>query len=113
VPRDGTLFGALFESLVAMDLRTYAQNAEASVSHYRDEKGRREVDFVIERPDGRILGVEVKLGRVITGDDVKHLVWLKEQIGDAALDLIVVYAGTEAYRRPDGIGVVPLALLGA
>lgn len=113
VPRDGTLFGALFESLVAMELRTYAQNAEASVSHYRDEKGRREVDFVIERLDGRILGVEVKLGRVITGDDVKHLVWLKEQIGDAALDLIVVYAGTEAYRRPDGIGVVPLALLGA
>lgn len=113
VPRDGALFGALFESLVAMELRTYAQNAEASVSHYRDEKGRREVDFIVERSDRRILGVEVKLGRVITGDDVRHLVWLKEQMGDAALDAIVVYTGTEAYRRPDGIGVVPLALLGA
>lgn len=113
VPRDGALFGALFESLVAMELRTYAQDAEASVSHFRDEKGRREVDFIVERSDRRVLGVEVKLGTTITSDDVRHLVWLQEQLGDDLVDAIVVCTGAEAYRRPDGIGVVPLALLGA
>jgi predicted AAA+ superfamily ATPase len=113
VPRDGTLFGALFESMVALELRTYAQEAEASVSHYRDEKGRREVDFIVERADRRVVAVEVKLGRVITVDAVKHLVWLKEQLGDDLLDAVVISSGGEAYRRPDGIGVVPLGLLGA
>lgn len=45
VPRDGTLLGALFESLVVMSVRVYAQAAEASrVSHLRTRAGEREVD---------------------------------------------------------------------
>lgn len=45
-------------------------------------------------------------------DAVKLLVWLKEQIGDDLLNAIVISSGAEAYRRQDGIGVVPLSLLG-
>jgi uncharacterized protein len=70
IPRDGTFLGALFESLVALDVRVFAQAAEATVGHLRTHRGNHEVDAV------------------------------------------VVTTGPYAYRRPDGIAVVPAALLG-
>lgn len=47
VPRDGTLLGSLFESLVSLNLRVYAQAAEGRVHHLRTQRGEREIDFVI------------------------------------------------------------------
>lgn len=112
IPRDGTLLGQLFESLVTLSVRVYAQAAEAAVKHLRLARGEREVDLIVERADGRVLGVEVKLARHIGDDDVRHLRWLADRLGDELLDLVVVSTGAEAYRRPDGIAVVPAALLG-
>ncbi|WP_281389267.1 hypothetical protein [Ruania alkalisoli] len=43
---------------------------------------------------------------------MRHLTWLRDQLGDRVVDLVVLYSGTEAYRRRDGIAVVPLTLLG-
>jgi predicted AAA+ superfamily ATPase len=112
VPRDGTLLGALFESLVTLSLRTYAQAAEASVKHLRTAGGRHEVDLIVERADGRVVAIEVKLARDVADRDTRHLHWLAERIGDELLDALIVTTGPEAYRRTDGIGVVPVALLG-
>ena len=111
-PRDGSLLGQLFESLVTLSVRVYAQAAEALVQHLRTHGGRHEVDLIVARSDRRVLAVEVKLSATIADDDVKHLHWLREQIGDDLLDAIIVTTGPQAYRRKDGIGVVPLALLG-
>jgi hypothetical protein len=112
IPRDGTLFGAMYESLVALDVRAYAQGAEAATGHLRTRNGDREVDLIVERPDRRVLAIEVKLGRTVRDDDVRHLIWLQEHIGADLLDAMVVSTGPEAYRRADGIAVVPAALLG-
>lgn len=112
VPRDGTLLGALFESLVTLDLRVYAQAAEARLTHLRVRGGRHEVDCIVQRDDQRVVAVEVKLARSVHDEDVQHLRWLTEQLGDDLLDAIVVTTGPAAYRRDDGIGVVPAALLG-
>jgi predicted AAA+ superfamily ATPase len=112
IPRDGALLGALFESLVTLDVRVYAQAAEAKVKHFRTWAGEHEVDLIVERDDGRVLAIEVKLARTITDSHVKGLHWLREQIGDDLLDAIVISTGDTAYRRQDGIGVVPAALLG-
>jgi predicted AAA+ superfamily ATPase len=112
IPRDGTLLSALFESLVTLCVRVYAQNAEATVGHLRTYSGDREVDLIVENQAKRIVAVEVKLKRTIRDEDVRHLHWLKETIGDEMADAIVVNSGESAYRRPDGIGVVPAALLG-
>jgi uncharacterized protein len=112
VPRDGTFLGALFESLVTQSVRVYAQAAEASVGHLRTFAGEREVDLIVERGDGRAIALEVKLHPVGTDKDVRHLKWLREQLGDDLLDAVVVTTGSEAYRRPDGIAVVPAALFG-
>lgn len=112
VPRDGTFLGALFESLVALHVRVYAQAAEARVGHLRTKGGRHEVDLVVERADGRVVAIEVKLGGTVDDDDVRHLRWLRGQVGDQLLDAVVVTTGPIAHRRPDGVAVVPLALLG-
>lgn len=111
-PRDGTLLGALFESLVTLCVRVYAQNAEATTSHLRTHGGDREIDLIIEGQNKRVIAIEVKLKRTIKDDDVRNLLWLKSTIGDELLDAIVITTGETAYRRPDGIGVVPAALLG-
>lgn len=112
IPRDGTLLGHLFESLVIQSLRVYAQAAEARVHHLRTRGGRREVDAIIERDDGRIVALEIKLGRTVDDGDVNHLSWLTEQGGNDILDAVVLHTGPTAYRREDGIAVVPAALLG-
>jgi uncharacterized protein len=111
IPRDGPLLGAFFESLITQSVRVYAQNAEARVGHLRTYTGDQEVDLIVERADGRVLAVEVKLARTIEDEDVRHLQWLAKRIGDEFLDALIVTTGEEAYRRPDGIGVVPAALL--
>jgi predicted AAA+ superfamily ATPase len=111
--RDGDLLGRLFESLVTLSVRVYAQASEARVYHLRTRNGDHEIDLIIERDDGRVIAIEVKLSPVVTDDDVKHLHWLHEQIGDDLLDAIVITTGKDAYRRADGIGVIPAAGLGA
>ncbi len=112
VPRDGAFLGHLFESLVTLCVRVYAQGAEARVRHLRLHGGRREVDLIIERADQKVIAVEVKLGRVVEENDVKNLRWLNEQLGDNLIDAMVIHTGPRAYRRKDGIAVVPVALLG-
>lgn len=111
IVRDGTLLGAFFESLTVLSVRVFAQLARARVSHLRTKNGDHEIDLIVERRDGRVIAIEVKLVGVPSDRDVRHLHWLAEQVGDDLIDSIVITAGSYAYRRPDGIGVVPLALL--
>jgi predicted AAA+ superfamily ATPase len=112
VPRVGSLLGALFESLVTLCVRVYAQDAEATVGHLRTFSGEHEVDLIVRRGDGRVVAIEVKLAPTVGDDDVRQLRWLGGRIGDELLDSVIVTTGTAAYRRSDGIGVVPAALLG-
>lgn len=111
IVRDGPLLGSLFESLVALSVRVFAQAAEAQTFHLRTKGGRHEVDLIVESANG-VIGIEVKLVPSVNDDDVAHLHWLRQQIGDDCTDLVVVTTGPEAYRRSDGVAVVPLALLG-
>lgn len=112
IPRDGTLLGALFESLVTLSVRVYAQAAEAQVGHLRTHRGEHEIDLIVERDDGRVVALEVKLNSRVSDSAVRHLRWLSGQIGDDLLDAVIITTGEHAYRRQDGIAVVPAALLG-
>ena len=107
--------GLLFESLVVRDLRVYASANRANVYHARSSYGD-EFDAVIERRDGAWVPVEVKLGARRVDDAARSL--LK---GCAAVDtsdrgepanMLVVMATGYAYRRPDGVSVVPITALG-
>lgn len=110
--RDGSLLGHLFESLMALNLRVYAQASEASVSHFRKQGNTREIDFIVARPDDRIVAIETKLSRTVSSKDVRHLNWLRDEIGGDLLDAAIITTGPSAYRRNDGIAVIPAALLG-
>jgi hypothetical protein len=112
VPRDGTLLGGLFESLVTLGVRGAAEASGARVRHLRTERGEREIDLVVVRDDHRVVAIEVKLTQTVDDRDVRHLRWLRDTIGDDLLDAVVVTTGREAYRRTDGIAVVPASLLG-
>jgi predicted AAA+ superfamily ATPase len=111
-PKDGGLLGALFESLVTLSIRVYAQAAEAAVGHFRAYGGEREVDLIVKGESGRVLAVEVKLTATPSERDGRHLTWLEQEIGEELLDKLIITTGASAYRRPDGIAVVPAALLG-
>ncbi|MCX6118463.1 MAG: DUF4143 domain-containing protein [Proteobacteria bacterium] len=112
IPRDGTLLGNLFESLVTLSVRVMAQSVEAKIRHLRTKGGQHEIDLIVERADQKVLAIEVKLSSSINDHDVRNLKWLEAKLGDDLLDAIVINTGPTAYRRKDGIAVIPAALLG-
>ncbi len=110
-PQQGTMLGSLFESLATLCVRVPAQAAEAEVRHLRTRNGDHEIDLIVVRPDGKVLAIEVKLAAAAADVDVRHLRWLSDAIGDRLLDAVLITAGPTAYRRPDGVAVIPLGLL--
>lgn len=106
-----TWLGALFESLVAQSVRVYAQACDAQVGHLRTRDNTREIDLIVEAADRTVVAIEVKLSGTIGDKDVRHLNWLRERLGDRVVERIVIHAGQYAYRRPDDVAVIPLALL--
>lgn len=108
----GTILGALFESLADLSVKVYAQAAEASVSHLRDRNGRHEVDLIVEGMGGQVVALEVKLAATPPTEAGKDLLWLKTILGHKLADAAILTTGRVAYRRRDGIAVIPLALLG-
>ncbi|HEX8508972.1 MAG TPA: DUF4143 domain-containing protein [Propionibacteriaceae bacterium] len=110
--RDRSMLGPLFESLVTLSVRVFAQSAEARVGHLRTQAGRHEIDLIVTGESGRVLALEVKLSGSPSSTDAQHLHWLRDEIGDDLIDAVIVTAGPHAYRRKDGIAVIPAALLG-
>ena len=82
------------------------------MSHLRTHRALQEVDLIVKRGDGRVVALETKLAATVSDADVRHLLWLRERVGERLLDAAVITTGTEAYRRPDAIAVIPAALLG-
>ncbi|MCL2526050.1 MAG: DUF4143 domain-containing protein [Coriobacteriia bacterium] len=110
-PTYGSIAGRLFESLCVMSVRTYASQIGAHTYFLRTAKGTREVDLVIEK-SRKLVIVEVKLGSSVSSDDVRHLNWFEEKLGNRVKEKIVLTTGDRAYRRQDGVLVVPAALFG-
>jgi len=111
-PQQGTMLGRLFESLASLSIRVLAQRAEASVAHLRTRNGDHEIDLMLTDITGKVLAIEVKLAGTVSDRDVRHLSWINANYGPQVLDSVVINTGPIAYRRPDGVAVVPLALLG-
>lgn len=113
--RDLEYTGLLFESLVVRDLRVLSQPLDASVMYFHTDH--HEIDIVVQRPDGTWGAVEVKLGgeALIEQGAASLLAAVSsidlERAGDPAFMAIVTATGRYAYRRDDGICVVPLPTL--
>jgi predicted AAA+ superfamily ATPase len=107
-------FGCLFESLVVRDLRVYAQAADATVYHYRDNTGL-EIDAIVQAADGRWAAFEIKLGQGQIDAAATSLRKFTERIDTAKsgppATLGVIVATGYGYRREDGVAVIPLGAL--
>jgi hypothetical protein len=108
----GSWLGALFESLVTQSVRVYAEATNAQIGHLRTKNTEHEVDLIVEGDDRQVVAIEVKLAATVDDKDVRHLNWLHSAVGDRLADRIVITTGEIAYRRKDGVAVIPLALLG-
>ncbi|WP_019133746.1 ATP-binding protein [Kallipyga massiliensis] len=108
-------FGFLFEALCEHDLKIYANSINANLFHYRDEKGN-EVDAIIELSDGTWGAFEIKLGAnqiEKAAEDLLKFKAIMEKEGDRPPSILCVICGLSnaAYRRPDGVYVVPITAL--
>lgn len=112
---DLNTFGFIFESLCEHDLKIYAEYHDANLFHFRDER-RNEADAIVEFPDGTWGAFEVKLGANQIDAAAEELLKLKsimEKEGDTPPKLLCVICGMSnmAYKRPDGVYVVPITAL--
>jgi predicted AAA+ superfamily ATPase len=114
VLNDFEYFGFLFESLCTRDMRIYAQSNDGEVLHYRDKSGL-EADMIIQLHDGRWGAVEVKLGSKQIDVAAENLLKLKNKINSDKMRepsfLMVLTGGQYAFKRKDGVLVVPVGCL--
>ena len=108
-------FGFLFESLVIHDLKVYADSFNAKCYHYQDYQNK-EIDQVIELEDGSWCAFEIKLGANQIDNAAKNLINIRDSIlkdnGKAPSTLCVICGLTSAaYKRPDGVYIVPITAL--
>ena len=108
-------FGFMFEALVERDLKIYADSFNAKCYHYQDYQNR-EVDCVIELEDGEWCAFEIKLGANKIEEAAKNLLDLKKSIendnGKVPKILCVICGlSNAAYKRPDGVYVMPITAL--
>ena len=113
---DLNTFGLLFETMCIRDMRVFADALKGSVSHYRDSRGL-ECDAVLHLRNGSYGLIEIKLGgeRLIE-EGVKTLNDLESEIDTGkmpspAFKMVLIGVGDFAYRRPDGVYVIPIGCL--
>jgi predicted AAA+ superfamily ATPase len=111
---DFNTFGFLFESLCHRDMRIYAQAIDGDIFHYRD-RNNLEADMIVELRDGRWAAIEVKLGSKQIDEAAANLIKVSSKIDTDKMGhpsfLMVLTGGEYAYKRADGVWVVPIAAL--
>ena len=111
---DLNTMGLLFESMCIRDLRVYAESLDGKVYHYRDKSGL-ECDAIVHLRNGSYGLIEVKLGGSEIDAAAKNLLALSDKIDPARMkapSFMMILTGTGyAYKREDGVYVVPLACL--
>jgi uncharacterized protein len=115
VMRDGHLLGRLIDTFVAAQLRPEVAVAASRprLFHVRTAQGRHEVDLVAEFGGGRLIGIEVKAAAAPSRDDAKHLVWLRDSLGDRFIAGVVFHTGPRVYELEQKIVAAPISTLWA
>lgn len=105
---DDGLAGALFETFVATELERQASWSAQPLTfwHYRD--GEREVDTIVERPSGEIVGVKVKASATVRSRDFAGLAHLRDRVGARLRAGFVIYAGQRTLPFGDRLWALPL-----
>ena len=106
------VFGQVFENFVATELTKLLASSDetAELHHFRTSDGK-EVDFAIERRDGKIAGVEAKARDAVQDDDFRGLKELRRQVGSDFVCGIVLYSGQHTVAFDDQMWAVPVSVM--
>lgn len=113
---DLNTFGFIFECLCVRDLRVYAQPLDGRLYHFRDKTGL-ECDAVVHLRNGRYGLIEIKLGgEKLINEGAMNLLKLRDRIDTTKMkapsfEMVLTAVGDYAYRRTDGVLVVPIGCL--
>ena len=105
--------GKLMETFIFQELAAHVGlDRDYNLYQYRDYK-KHEVDFLIERDDGAMVGIEVKAGHSVSREDFTPQIWFRENIikGKTPYNAIVLYSGEDTLSFGDGLLAVPTASL--
>jgi hypothetical protein len=111
--RDGHLLGQILETFVLAQLRADLPRCDSRprLFHLRQEQGRHEVDLIAEYGGGRILGLEVKATASPSAHEARHLVWLRERLGERFLGGLLLHTGRRAFQLEERVIAAPIAVL--
>jgi predicted AAA+ superfamily ATPase len=106
------LFGHLVENFVATELLKQLSNGDvkAELYHFRTSDGK-EVDFILERPDGSVLAIEVKRAETVNIDDFKGIKVFRELAGKDFIGGVVLYSGKDVAPFGNDLWAIPFSVL--
>jgi predicted AAA+ superfamily ATPase len=110
---DKTVMGHIFENFIATEIIKAAKaKGSYNVSHFNPVQNQgKEVDFVIENSNGKIIGIEVKLDSTINKKDIANMAALKDTAGNKFVKGIIIYTGTVLMQADRNIWAVPVNYL--
>lgn len=113
VLRDGNLLGRTLETFVIGQLRSELEASEFQprLYHLRMDDGRREIDLVVERPDGQLIAIEIKAAAAPTEADAKHLSWFKTTLGPTVAAAVLFHTGPRVFRMLNDVWALPISCL--
>ena len=113
VMRDGDLLGRVIDTFVAAQLRPELALSpqQPRLYHLRTEGGRQEVDLLIELGGDRVVAIEVKAAAAVGREEAKHLIWLRDKLGERFLAGVVVHSGPAVFEIDDRIVAAPISTL--
>lgn len=105
------MLGNLFDTFSVAQIRpeVFHNLNSAKLFHLRTNGGRHEVDLIVKLENNKILAFEFKAGSSPTNSDAKHLIWLREEIGEKFIAGILLHAGASLYELDDRIYAIPLS----
>jgi predicted AAA+ superfamily ATPase len=113
VLRDADLLGRLVDTFVTSQLRPELElsSPRPALHHVRQRDARHEIDLLAEVTAGDIVAIEVKASAAPAAHDARHLVWLRDLLGDRFLGGAVMHTGPRPFRLADRIFALPICTL--
>ena len=113
VVRSADLMGRIIDTFVVAQIRPELEVCVPGVTmyHVRQEGGAHEIDLLLEAPDGRVVAIEVKAGSAPDRSDAKHLIWLRDQLGEQFVCGVVFHTGRKPFKLEERIHALPISVI--
>lgn len=112
---DGNLLGRVIDTFVTAQLRAELALMVPTprMHHLRTEKGRHEVDLVLEIGHRKLIGIEIKATSSPGSDDAAHLRWFRREFGSAVIATVLLHTGPDQFVMDEGVIAAPISALWA